>query len=296
MKRALLVLALLLPLVTACAQPAPVAPLSVETGIDPEAWVQVPAGPFLSGLKASEVTVDHDYEIMVTPVTNAQYARFLNAALSDGSAKIVDEQVVGYYPGDTFHGGRHEMRIDAGDWLYIDLNEPGLRLTFDGQDFAPQPGYENHPMTQVTWFGARAYCEACNGRLPTELEWEKAARGDDGRPYPWGVGIAPNQANYYASGDPFEEGRGARGDTNPVGYYNGRAYNGYQTLDARSPYGLYDMAGNVWQWTADIYEGMHVRSLRGGSHADRTPDLRVWARNNARPDYYSPSVGFRCAR
>ena len=56
------------------------------------------------------------------------------------------------------------------------------------------------------------------------------------------------------------------------------------------------MAGNVWQWTNDIYEGMHYRSLRGGSKNDCGYNLRVWTRNNVRPDYASPSVGFRCAR
>jgi formylglycine-generating enzyme required for sulfatase activity len=81
-----------------------------------------------------------------------------------------------------------------------------------------------------------------------------------------------------------------------VGFYDGRVYNGYRTQDALSPYGLYDMAGNVWQWVSDITEGTHDRYLLGGSKDNYGYNLRVWTRNSARPDYYSPSVGFRCAR
>jgi formylglycine-generating enzyme len=76
----------------------------------------------------------------------------------------------------------------------------------------------------------------------------------------------------------------------------GQVYNGYETRDARSPYGLYDMAGNVWQWVRDVTEGTHDRYLRGGSKADYDYNLRIWTRNSARPDYTSPNAGFRCVR
>ncbi len=75
-----------------------------------------------------------------------------------------------------------------------------------------------------------------------------------------------------------------------------KTYDGYQTADSRSPYGLYDMAGNVWQWTADLQEGIHDRWLRGGSKDNYGYNLRIWEHNSAPPDYASPSVGFRCAR
>ena len=84
--------------------------------------------------------------------------------------------------------------------------------------------------------------------------------------------------------------------TSPVGFYNGQTYGDYATLNNASPYGLYDLAGNVWQWTGDIYEGMHYRFLRGGSKDTYDMDLRVWVRNNATPTYFSPGVGFRCVR
>jgi len=232
----------------------------------------------------------------VTDVTNAQYARYLNAALAGGAVKIDGDSVVGYYPGDEFHGHKHEVEIKAGDRLHVPLTDPSLRLTFDGTTFGVKPGYENHPMTVVTWFGAVAYCEFSGGRLPSEAEWERAARGDDERPFPWGDEIALNNANFYASRDPFEAAAGKQGDTTPAGFYNGKTYDGYRTLDSASPYGLYDMAGNVWQWVSDLTEGIHDRPLKGGSKGVYGYNLRIWTRNAARPDYTSPSVGFRCAR
>jgi formylglycine-generating enzyme required for sulfatase activity len=271
-------------------------PLTFETGIDAETWVRIPAGEFLMGLHSHETIVDYDYEIMVTTVTNAQYATYLNEALAAGVIKIQDDQVVGYYPGDEFHGYRHEEEITAGDWPHLSLEAPGLRLGYDGNTFSPLKGYENRPMIQVTWFGAKSYCEFFGGRLPTEVEWEKAARGTDGRPFPWGNQIKPENANFYSSHDIFEKIFGKLGDTTPVGFYNGNAYDGFKTIDSPSPYGLYDMAGNVWQWTGDVYEGAHYRYMRGGSKADYAYNLRVWTRNNSHPSYFSPNVGFRCVR
>lgn len=296
MKR--LAMTLLILLLAGCGslQVTPTPGPPIDTGVDPNAWVFIPAGEFLYGQREEEVNVNYDYRIMVTDVTNAQYAAYLNSALAAGTITLVDDEVTGYYPGDEFHGYEHEERIDAGDWLHVPLDEPGLRITFDGERFTALAGYENHPMVYVTWFGAQAYCEFSNGRLPTEIEWEKAARGADGRSYPWGEDIARNQANYYASRDPAENSFGKQGDTTPVGFYNGQTYGGYRTLDATSPYGLYDMAGNVWQWTGDDYPDQHYRFMRGGSRANYEPFLRVWARNSAGPDYTSPSVGFRCVR
>ena len=289
-------LTILAMLIAACA-PGQVAsvPPRFDTGVDPESWARVPTGEFAMGQHDDLVRVDA-FEIMVTDVTNAQYARYLNKALADGKVKIASGKVVGYYPGDQFHARRHEKKIEPGDWLHVPIGDGDLRLVYDGKTFAVKPGYENHPMVAVTWFGAKAYCEYYGWRLPTEAEWEKAARGTDRRAYPWGDVIALSNANSYNSRDPFEKGIGAQGDTTPVGFYSGKTYDGYQTFDSRSPFGLYDMAGNVWQWTADIYEGVHYRYMRGGSKGNYEYNLRVWSRNSAEPDYYGLSVGFRCAR
>jgi len=295
-KRILITWCLLTILLAAC---APVdlnaAMPAFETGVDPQAWAQVPAGEFAFG-QHEEIRSTEAYEIMVTNVTVQQYADFLNAALPAGKVHVDGETIVGDYPGDKFHAVKHEERIDAGDWLFLPLDDPSQRLEFDGKTFTVQPGYANHPMTMISWFGAWGYCRYYGWRLPSEVEWEKAGRGTDARPFPWGAEITRENANFYASRDPFEKMASFGSRTSPVGFYNGQEYFGYQTLDSASPYGLYDMAGNVWQWTGDVYEGMHYRFLRGGSKDTYDMDLRLWVRNNATPTYVSPGVGFRCAR
>ena len=301
MKRLFLTLSLLIALLASCAPVDLNAPIpTYDTGIDPNSWAQVPAGEFYFG-QHNEVASTDAYEIMVTNVTTSQYADFLNAALADGYVKMDGEQIVGFYPGDEFRGVKHEEKIEAGDWLFIPLNDPSQRVKFDGETFTVQQGYENHPMTMVSWFGAWGYCGYYEARLPTEMEWEKAARGPaDGknpdRPFPWGDEIQRENSNFYSSRDPFEDMSSVGSRTSPVGFYNGKNYDGYQTLNSASPYGLYDMAGNVWQWTGNIYEGMHYRFMRGGSKDTYDMDLRVWVRNNATPTYFSPGVGFRCVK
>ncbi len=278
------------------AQPATTEPPPVfDTGIDPNAWAQVPAGSFLMGLHNHEKTIDYDFEMMVTDVTNEQFAAFLNDAIADGSIKLAEEGVLGYYPGDKFSGYKHEKEIKAGDWLLFPVDHPDARIQKEGDTFVVKPGYENHPATMVTWFGARAYCRYYGWRLPLEEEWEKAARGPDGRAFPWGNDVDKSNANYYKSHDPFERPNTV-GDTTPVGFYNGKIYNGFQTMNSPSPYGLYDMAGNVWQWTGGVYEKTHLRYLKGGSFMDYAYNLRSWTRNSATPEYFSIAVGFRCVR
>lgn len=297
MKRiSILILTILL--LSGCAVYQPVTQTEpIDTGVNPDSWARIPAGEFNFGRHNESVNIDYDYEMMVTPVTNAQFATFLNQALAAGDLKVAGDKVLVYYPGEPFQGVKHEEKIEAGDWPVLTINAPATHLDYADGVFASQPGFENHPVVSVTWFGANAYCQASGWRLPSEAEWERGARGDDQRSYPWGDAIASNQANYYNSRDVFEKIMGKQGDTTPAGYYNGRTYpDGYATLDSASPFGLYDMAGNVWQWTGDDYDGAHYRYLRGGSKADYAYNLRVYSRNNSSPQTESIHFGFRCAR
>ena len=313
MKRIIFYQLLIALLATACAptsESGAITPPYIDTGVDSETWVTIPMGEFPYG-QHDHMTDVADYQIMITDVTVEQYANFLNDALASGDVRVSDFEIEageavwheegagGYYGGDPFDEYKHEEEIKAGDHLYMPFTE-GLRLTFDGQTFTAMPTYANHPMTMVTWFGANAYCEFYDMRLPTEIEWEKAARGIEiidghGLPFPWGEEIEGNNANYYSSFDLFEKMYGKLGNTTPVGFYNGQTYEGYETLDSASPYGLYDMGGNVWQWMGDDIADQHYRHMRGGSFYSYEVDLRVWKIDSAGPQHYGASIGFRCA-
>jgi formylglycine-generating enzyme required for sulfatase activity len=142
------------------------------------------------------------------------------------------------------------------------------------------------PVTGVDWNDAQAYCKFAGGRLPSEVEWEKAARGTDGREYPWGNDIDCTHANWGSF-----EGEGPCAGKNPghpvaVGQYPTGA----------SPYGLLDMGGNVWEWVADRYDGDPGRRVvRGGSCCTFFVGPRAANRNAWAPDHRDGDLGFRCA-
>ncbi|MGD9679328.1 MAG: formylglycine-generating enzyme family protein [Vulcanibacillus sp.] len=268
-----------------------------SSGVDSDSWAFVPAGEYIKGQFDGVGFVENDYEIMVTEVTNTQYAKYLGEALAAGTIEIDDEnQVLSFYPGDVNTGYRHEKDIVAQDYILTYLDNAASRIIYDGKNFTVKEGYENHPVAWVTWFGAWSYADFYGYRLPSEDEWEKAARGDDNRAYPWGEEVGHGYLNYYHSGDPFE-GSDGYSDTTPVGFYNGNTYGDFHTENAVSPYGLYDMAGNVGEWIAKAdTDRYHYRRIRGGNKGTYEIDARIWKEDNADPRFIGPNTGFRVVR
>ncbi len=234
--------------------------------------VYIPAGEFEMGSTdggddeqpVHEVVLD-GFWIDRTEVTNARFAAFLN------------EQ------GNQTEGGA----------TWLNIGDEDCRIERSEGAYRPVSGYANHPVIEVTWYGAAAYCEWVGGRLPTEAEWEVAARGPEGYAYPWG-NSAPDcsLANYWG-----KDG-GCVGGTTTVGSYpTGASWVGAQ-----------DLAGNVWEWVGDWYgpyaagrqvnptgpSSGELRVVRGGSWDGDQYYARCSARLRDRPDFSSDDLGFRC--
>jgi len=165
--------------------------------------------------------------------------------------------------------------------------ETGRQLPIHLHEGKIPAGRENHPVNHINFFDAESYCTWAGRRLPAEDEWEKAARGFDGRAYPWGNGWDQNLSNNRTS--PYE-------DTLPVGSIPRGA----------SPYGVMDMAGNIWEWTSSWYKSYpaaemqfdetgKTRVTRGGAYFYSIELLRTSYRHPLPPEDKSEYNGFRCA-
>jgi len=279
------------------------APSSDISPIDGMALVNIPSGEFLRGLSDMDwqkiksickscqadglddaypqrtIYLD-EYQIDRTEITNAQFEVFVEKTGWVTTAEANGYSYVLYKGQDTF------SEVTGANWRYP--TGPGASITGKGE----------FPVTQISWNDANAYCKWAKRRLPTEAEWEKAARGLEGWIFPWGDEEPSNTLlNYnFVNDGPVR-----------VGSYPAGA----------SPYGVFDMAGNLWEWVADFYNETYYkgapdinpkgpvsgegRVLRGGSWASKllagelvfiTPIYRLWNK----PDMSSNVLGFRCAQ
>jgi formylglycine-generating enzyme required for sulfatase activity len=210
--------------------------------------------------------------------TNAQYCQFLNAALVSGDITV---------SGDSVNGaGGSNGGADFVDQIYYWLDGPGdnyngaanggaARINYIGGVFTVDNGFENHPVTYVSWYGATAFCNYYGYRLPTEWEWQAVADYDGSYTYGCGTSINNSIANYLNSTHPD--------GTTVAGSFG---TNGYE---------MCDMAGNVWEWTDSIYSGSD-RVLRGGGWSYHTHTCTVSFRSYGNPYAMYSTIGFRVCR
>ena len=246
---------------------------------DNQTLMHIPGGTYQIGsnLYTHDESPQHpvslsDFYLGKTEVTNAQFSLFLN---------------------------ENSNEEERQQWIGLRQDLPrGALISFTGTRFRPHYGYEEHPVLGVSYFGAVAYCRWAGLRLPTEEEWEVAARG--GNPnatYPWGDESPEGRANYNQKWRDSEKNP----PTTPVGLF------------PENGYGLVDMAGNVQEWTSSRYRPYLIEELpeeirasldgkrvvRGGGFNGTEEDLRVSFRRNYVErirSYYTGGLGFRCAQ
>lgn len=256
---------------------------------DGMSMIYIPAGSFLMGSAADDVIAAADEKPQRTVILDAfyidqyevnveQYAAFLNSL---GSYQRACENVDCTLPQNLAGYTSYLLEQDLGDGTV---------------QYYPVTGFANYPANHISWYGAKAYCQSVGARLPTEAEWEYAARGADGRIYPWG-NTAPD-------------------DTRAV--FQSNDYSNMKPVDAlpdgASPFGIYGMAGSLWEWTADWYNESYyqeapnrnptgpetgfMRVVRGGAwpYNNQADRLRSANRLSLSPEFISSTVGFRCAR
>ena len=245
----------------------------------PEDMVFIPEGPFTMGYAIEnknewgDMDEDPVHEVMLSPywidkyeVTSSDFAKFLNS--NQGVAP-----------------------------RFIEIT-PSVTIEYVEGKYQPRAGLENFPINRVSWYGADAYCQWQGKRLPTEAEWEKAARGTDQRIFPWGDEFPDNSRVTFRR------------------KFSNLGFNVMEPVDSMSrgvsPYGVHHMAGNVWEWVADWFDGVTYedhelkdpkgpetgvsRVLRGGNWYYKAYYMRTTYRFNERPEKFKIWQGFRCAQ
>lgn len=246
---------------------------------------------------AEEIFIPAGEFFMGTDDTDAQHT--LNNGVAYPEVPMHTLYLDGYWI-DKFEvtNGRYALCVADGS-----CTPPWVNFSNTRQEYYGNPEFDDYPVIMVDWWQANQFCEWAGRRLPTEAEWEKAARGTDGRRYPWGNDpISNDKANFCDKNCTREHANPAFddgfADTAPVGSFPTGA----------SPYGVMDMAGNVWEWTSSIpmlypydpndgreAEDGYYHVWRGGPWSNGTWWIRSTLRYKSVPKYWYENLGFRCA-
>ena len=296
----------------------------------PEGMCKIPAGSFSMG---DHYNAGGSYE---RPVHDVYISTFFMDKYEVSNEKMREVMQWAYDNGKISATASTVRNAEGNQQELLDLDSSYCQISFSSGIFSVDTGKTNFPCIEITWYGSQAYCNyksdmeglnrcidfsdwSCNWssngyRLPTEAEWEKAARGGLSSNYfPWassggsyGSHIDGSKANYWDSGDPWDNA------TTPCGYYDGN-----QTpagVDMANGYGLYDMAGNVWEWNNDWFSSSWYsqagstnantrgptsgsdRVFRGGSWSSDAVYTRCAYRYLSTPDFSYYYIGFRCVR
>ena len=265
-----------------------------DANITPAELRYIPSGSFLRGQdntpwsSPQREIVLSDYCIDTYEVTNQEFVEFMVAQLTLGFDNTTED-------------GQELFDLDDDDDVFPE------RIIVTSTGFGVMAGFEQHPVTEVFKWSGDAYCSWRGGTLPTEAQWEKAARGTDGNRFPWG----DDDPNCDLTNFGFI-GEQCIGDTVPVGTYE----------DGVSPFGVHDMAGNVAEWVTDWFgmdyyaqspdldpqgpdagwfddgqgNAFEARIVRSGNHATGLGDIQTHYRQPEPVDGSSNGIGFRCAR
>jgi len=257
-----------------------------------------PAPPYLNEHPERSITLNTFY-IDEFETTNHQYKAFLLKAKGPDRGQVPapwGQNGYGLAPSQMKSMPIATLRDIATNHFKLDQDTSTMtRETLIVAMLAQQAVEDKKPVAAVTWLDADKYCRWRDARLPTEQEWEKAARGTDAREFPWGNHWDPKITN---TGD----GAGEKERIVPIGSFKNNA----------SPYGAYDLSGNVWEWVTDWYEappgsdyidseyGEKNKVIRGGSggmgHFGTNYFYRNATRQYAPPETVAEDIGFRCAR
>lgn len=294
------------------ASPAMMVPSAVRPRSPHQDAVALPGGDFLMGTDDAEGFPDDGegpvrpvrlspFRIAANAVTNAEFARFV-----EQTGHVTDAERYGWsFVFASFLPSalrRISRRTEAAPWWCAVDSATWREPEGPGSDTA---GREHHPVVHVSWHDAQAYCRWAGGRLPTEAEWEYAARGGlEQQRYPWGNELTPggeHRCNIWQGHFPTK-------NTEEDGYRATAPVDAYEPND----FGLYNMVGNVWEWCADWWATDHgagphtdprgpatgsTKVIRGGSylcHRSYCNRYRVAARTSNTPDSTSGHMGFRC--